>query len=119
MTENPFEGLGGAGGFDMNALLAQAQEMQEQLNAANERLKLQRIQGSAGAVTVTIAGSGELTDVKINPGSFDANSAEDLEDLGDLIVAAFQDAKAKADENAVEAFGPIADGGLPGMPGLG
>lgn len=119
MTENPFEGLGGAGGFDMNALLAQAQEMQEQLNAANERLKLQRIEGSAGAVTVTIAGSGELTAVKINPGSFDANSAEDLEDLGDLIVAAFQDAKAKADENAVEAFGPIADGGLPGMPGLG
>ncbi|WP_110240574.1 YbaB/EbfC family nucleoid-associated protein [Nocardioides gilvus] len=119
MTENPFEGLGGAGGFDMNALLAQAQEMQEQLNAANERLKLQRIEGNAGAVTVTIAGSGELTDVKIATGAFDGTSAEDLEDLGDLIVAAFRDAKAKADENAVEAFGPIADGGLPGMPGLG
>ena len=38
MTNNPFEALGGAGGFDMNALLQQAQQMQEQLAAAQERL---------------------------------------------------------------------------------
>ena len=38
MTQNPFESLGGAGGFDMNALLQQAQQMQEQLQDAQARL---------------------------------------------------------------------------------
>ena len=33
MTQNPFDALGG-GGFDMNALLQQAQQMQQQLEEA-------------------------------------------------------------------------------------
>ena len=37
MTQNPFDALGG-GGFDMNALLQQAQQMQEQLRSAQARL---------------------------------------------------------------------------------
>jgi hypothetical protein len=36
MTQNPFESLG-AGGFDMNALLQQAQQLQEQLASAQDR----------------------------------------------------------------------------------
>ena len=36
MSQNPFDALGG--GFDMNALLQQAQQMQEQLQQAQERL---------------------------------------------------------------------------------
>lgn len=115
MTQNPFEALGGAGGFDMNALLAQAQEMQAQLTQAHEQLQAQRFTGAAGGqVTVEIAGSGELTGVTITPGSFDGSSVDDLEVLGDLVVAAYRDAKVKADAAAQESLGPMS-GGIPGL----
>ena len=115
MTQNPFEALGG-GGFDMNALLQQAQQMQEQLQEAQERLHDSEVEGTAGSVTVTVNGVGELSKVAIAPGSFDASDTEDLADLGDLVVAAYRDAKAKADAMASEALGPLA-GGLGGIPG--
>ena len=116
MTQNPFEGLGGAGGFDMNALLQQAQQMQEQLQDAQARLAETTVDGTVagGAVTVTVNGVGELVGVTIAPGSFDGSDAESLSDLGDMIVAAYRDAKAKADSMATEALGPLA-GGLPGQ----
>jgi DNA-binding YbaB/EbfC family protein len=113
-SQNPFDALG-AGGFDMNALLQQAQQMQEQLAAAQQRLHDTEIEGTSHSVTVKVNGVGELTAVDIAPGGFDANDAESLSDLGDLVVAAYRDAKAKADSMATEALGPLA-GGLPGGP---
>ena len=125
MTEgqNPFEALG-AGGFDMNALLQQAQQMQEQLAQAQQRLAEATVTGTVagGAVTVTLTGSGELTGVEIKAGGFDGSDADDLSDLGDMIVAAYRDAKSQADALAGEALGPLAGGGgggPGGMPGLG
>ena len=119
MTEgqNPFEALG-AGGFDMNALLQQAQQMQEQLAQAQQRLHDSEVEGTVGSVTVKVNGVGELTAVDVRPGSFDADDAESLSDLGDMVVAAYRDAKAKADTMASEALGPLA-GGLGGDPGGG
>jgi DNA-binding YbaB/EbfC family protein len=116
MTQNPFEALGGAGGFDMNALLQQAQQMQEQLQDAQDRLAEATVDGtvSGGAVTVTVNGVGELLGVEIKAGGFDGSDADDLADLGDMIVAAYRDAKAKADALAGEALGPLAGGGGPG-----
>jgi DNA-binding YbaB/EbfC family protein len=118
MSQNPFEALG-AGGFDMNALLQQAQQMQEQLTAAQERLADTTFDGTVagGAVTVTVNGVGELVGVTIKPGGFDGTDADDLSDLSDMIVAAYRDAKAKADAMATDALGPLA-GGLGGAPGL-
>jgi nucleoid-associated protein EbfC len=115
MTDNPFEGLGGAGGFDLQGLLQQAQQMQEQLETAQERLADARIDGSAGggAVTVTVNGIGELQAVTVRPGTFDGSSDDDLSDLGDLVVAAYRDAKAQADTMASSAIGPLAGGGMP------
>ena len=49
MTDNPFEALGGGGGFDLQGLLQQAQQMQEQLETAQEQLADARVDGSAGA----------------------------------------------------------------------
>ena len=114
MTDNPFEALGGPGGFDLQGLLQQAQQMQEQLADA-------RIDGSAGggAVTVTVNGIGELQAVTIRPGTFDGSSDDDLSDLGDLVVAAYRDAKAQADAVASNAIGPLAGGGMPGLGGPG
>ena len=120
MTDNPFDALGGAGGFDFQGLLEQAQQMQAQLESAQERLADARVDGSAGggAVTVTVNGIGELQAVTIRPGTFDGSSADDLSDLGDLVVAAYRDAKAQADAMAGDALGPIS-GGLPGLGGPG
>ena len=120
MSQNPFEALGG-GGFDMNALLQQAQQMQEQLQDAQARLTETVVDGTVagGAVTAKVNGVGELVGVEIKAGGFDGSDPDDLADLGDMIVAAYRDAKAQADALAGEALGPLAGGGegLPGMPG--
>ncbi|MQW78166.1 YbaB/EbfC family nucleoid-associated protein [Nocardioides sp. dk4132] len=127
MTQNPFDALGG-GGFDMNALLQQAQQMQEQLQQAQERLADSTVEGTVagGAVTVTVNGVGELVGVAIKAGQFDGEDADDLSDLGDMVVAAYRDAKAQADALASETLGPLAGGlaggdapgGLPGQLGF-
>ena len=116
MTQNPF---GEGGGFDMNALLQQAQQMQEQLQEAQARLTDARVDGTVagGAVSVTVSGVGELLAVEIKTGQFDGGDADDLSDLGDMIVAAYRDAKAKADALATDALGPMAGGGLGQLPG--
>ncbi len=120
MTQNPFEALGGDGGFDMNALLQQAQQMQQQLEEAQQRLTETTVDGTiaGGSVVVTVNGVGDLVGVEIKAGGFDGSSADDLTDLGDMIVAAYRDAKTKADVLAGEAMGPLAGGGggLPGTP---
>jgi DNA-binding YbaB/EbfC family protein len=96
MTDNPFDALGG---FDMNALLQQAQQLQEELHSAQERLADATVDGevAGGAVVVTVNGVGELRAVTIKPGTVDGGDEADLADLGDLIVAAYRDAKSKAD----------------------
>src|SRR3954470_9885615 len=114
-SQNPFDALGGAGGFDMNALLQQAQQMQEQLAAAQERLHDTVVEGTVAGVTVKVNGVGELVAVDITPGAVDATDAEGVSALGDMVVAAYRDAKAKAEAMAAEALGPLA-GGLPGGP---
>ncbi|MDN4171972.1 YbaB/EbfC family nucleoid-associated protein [Nocardioides sp. SOB77] len=112
MSQNPFDALGG-GGLDMNALLQQAQQMQEQLQAAQQRLAETTVQGSVagGAVTVEVNGVGDLVGVVVTPGTVDGGDADSLADLGDLVVAAYRDAKAQADAIAGEALGPLAGGG--------
>ncbi len=117
--ENPF----GAGGFDMNALLEQAQQMQQQMMNAQQELAESTVDGTVGdgLVTVTVDGTGNLVGVQIRRGSFDPDDTEDLEDL---IVAAYRDAKAQADALAAQKLGPLAGGlgggesgglGLPGF----
>ncbi|WP_370249716.1 YbaB/EbfC family nucleoid-associated protein [Nocardioides sp.] len=116
MTQNPFDALGGAGGLDMNALLQQAQAMQEQLQAAQDALADAVLEGSvAGAVTVRVNGTGELLGIDVTPGTVDGDDAESLAELGDMIVAAYREAKGKADDAAAQALGPLAGGGLPGL----
>jgi nucleoid-associated protein EbfC len=114
MTNDP----GSMGGFDLGAMLEQAQQMQAQLMSAQAELAGRTVEGSAGGVTAVVSGTGELVGVRLPTGTFDANDEESLSDLGDLVVAAFRDAKAKADAMAAQALGPLA-GGLGGDLGLG
>jgi len=119
MTQNPF----GEGGFDLNAMLEQAQQMQAQLVEAQQELAARTIEGTSGGVTVALTGTGDLTGVSIRPGTFDGDDEESLADLGDLVVAAYRDAKAKSEAMTAEALGPLAGGldalggGLGGEPG--
>src|SRR3954451_12012744 len=93
--------------------------MQEQLASAQAQLADTIVDGTVagGAVTVQVNGVGELTGVEIKAGGFDGADADDLSDLNTMIVAAYRDAKAKADSLAGEALGPLAGGG--GLPGGG
>jgi len=125
MSQNPFDALGGGGGFDMNALMQQAQQMQEQLQQAQAQLAETVVEGSVagGAVSVKVNGVGDLVGVEVTPGSFDGADADDCSDLGDMVVAAYRDAKGRAEGLASEALGPLAGGlgglGGPGGPGEG
>jgi hypothetical protein len=102
---------------DMAQLLKQAQQMQQQLVAAQEELAQREVTGSAGGglVTAIMTGSGDLASVTIAPAAVDP---DDLETLQDLVVAAVRDAKRAADELAATTMGPLA-GGLGGGPGGG
>ncbi|HEX5562860.1 MAG TPA: YbaB/EbfC family nucleoid-associated protein [Nocardioidaceae bacterium] len=108
----------GLGGFDMNALLQQAQQMQEQMMSAQQELADTTVSGTVGdgLVSVSVNGIGELVGVRIRKDSFDPADTEDLEDL---IVAAYRDAKSQVEELASEKLGPLsgAAGEMFGAPG--
>ena len=101
---------------DMSGLLAQAQQMQQQLMAAQQRLANAEVQGKAGGglVEVTVKGSGEVVAVKIDPKVVDP---DDVETLQDLIVGALSDASHQVTTMAQEQLGPLA-GGMGGALGI-
>jgi DNA-binding YbaB/EbfC family protein len=105
---------------DMQAILQQAQQMQQQLVAAQEELAQAEVTGSAGGglVTATVSGGMELKSLTIDPKVVDP---EDTETLADLIVAAVRDASKNAQKLTEEKLGPVAGalGGGGGMPDLG
>ena len=105
---------------DMQAILQQAQQMQQQLVAAQEELARTEVKGSAGGglVTATVSGSMELRSLTIDPKVVDP---EDTETLADLVVAAVRDASTNAKKLTEEKLGPVAGalGGGGGMPDLG
>lgn len=103
---------------DMSALLAQAQQVQQQLMEAQESLANSEVQGQAGGglVQVTMRGSGEVLAVKIDPKVVDR---DDIDTLQDLIVGALADAAQQVTNLAHERLGPLAGGmGGLGLPGL-
>jgi nucleoid-associated protein EbfC len=103
---------------DMSALLAQAQQVQQQLMEAQEALANSEVHGQAGGglVQVTMKGSGEVVGVSIDPKVVDPS---DVETLQDLIVGAIADASKQVTILAHDRLGPLAGGmGALGLPGL-
>jgi len=99
----------------MQQLMKQAQKMQQDLLAAQAELAERKVTGTAGGglVSATMTGSGELTDVAIDPKAVDP---EDVETLQDLIVAAVRDAARQVQELTESTMGPLAGGlSLPGL----
>ena len=104
---------------NMQQLMKQAQKMQEQLAAAQAELAEAEVTGSAGGglVTVTVAGTGEVTAVKIDPQAVDP---DDVETLEDLVLAAIHNASEAVREMTEQKMGPLTAGlgGLGGGLGL-
>jgi DNA-binding YbaB/EbfC family protein len=101
---------------DLMKIMKQAQEIQGRMQQMQEDLAALEVEGQSGAglVKVKLNGKMEARGIKIDPSLIKPDEAEILEDL---IMAAFQDAKAKA-ETAVQAKMQEITGGLPLPPGL-
>ena len=94
-------GFGMGGGMNMQAMMKQAQKLQEQVKQAQEELKNTEVEGSAGGmVTVTMTGDKRVTKVSVKPEAVDP---DDIEMLEDLIVAATNEAfhQMEAESSAV------------------
>ena len=106
-----------AGQPNMNAMLKQVQKMQADMVKAQEELKNEIVEASAGGgmVTVKISGDLEVRELRIDPGAVDP---DDVELLQDMVLAAVNEAVRAAQELAATKMS-AATGGLGGPGGLG
>ena len=108
------QGMGG-GPSNMQAMIKQAQKMQEDMAAKQEELEAREYDVSAGGgvVAVKINGKKEIVSVKIAPEVVDP---DDIETLEDLITAAVNEAIKKVEAISSEEMQKITGSmGLPGM----
>ncbi len=108
---------------NMQQMMEQVQKMQRDMELAQEELKHETVEASAGGgmVRVTASGDLELRSVRIDPAAVDP---EDVEILSDMVLAAVNEALRSAQELAARKMGG-ATGGLDlgnlgglGLPGL-
>jgi DNA-binding YbaB/EbfC family protein len=102
---------------NMQQMMQQVQQMQAEMMKAQEELKSEIVEASAGGgmVTVKLTGDLELREVRIDPGAVDP---EDVEILQDMVLAATNEALRSAQELASSRL-QGATGGLGGPGGLG
>src|SRR5437868_15516526 len=107
-------------GFDLNALLEQAQQLQEKMREAQDRLASKTVTGSSGGgmVVVTANGKGEIQKVQIDKQAVDPRDVPMLEVL---VVAAVNSAlkathEAAAAENPLSSVASGLGGMIPGFP---
>ena len=98
------------------SMMKQAQELQGRMAEMQAEMERAEIEGRSGGgmVAVTLNGKGEIVGVKIDESLLNPDEAEILEDL---IVAAYNDAKAKVDNLLKDKMQSLT-GGLPLPPGL-
>jgi len=95
----------------MRKLLQQAQQMQEQMAVVQQRLAESEFEGTSGGgvVKAKVTGGGSVVSVDIDPAVIDP---DDAEMLGDLVVAAVNQALEAASGAAHEQMGDVTGGGL-------
>jgi nucleoid-associated protein EbfC len=101
---------------DLMKMMKQVQDIQGRMQQMQEELAALQVEGQSGGglVRVTLNGKMEARAVKLDPSLV---KPEDTEMLEDLILAAFQDAKVKAEAALQEKMQEVT-GGLPLPPGL-
>ncbi len=103
---------------NMNDMMRQVQKMQTEMAKAQDELKNETVEASAGGgmVTVKVSGELEVLEVRIDPEGVDP---EDVELLQDMVQAATNEALRSAQELAASKMGAVTGGlgglGLPGM----
>ena len=102
---------------NMNQMMKQVQQMQAEMMKAQEGLKDEIVEASAGGgmVTVKVSGELEIKDLVIDPEAVDP---EDVEMLQDMVLAAVNEALRSAQELAANKM-QQATGGMGGPGGLG
>jgi len=103
---------------DMNQMMRQVQQMQAEMAKAQESLKDEVVEASAGGgmVTVKVNGELEVLDLRIDPAAVDP---DDLELLQEMVQAAVNEALRAAQEVAATKLGAVTGGlGGMGLPGL-
>ena len=105
----------GFGKPDVNALMRQAQKMQEGMKAKQEELENTEYQASAGGgmVQITMTGKHEITSIKIDPEIVDK---DDIEMLEDMVAAAVNEAVRVVDADSDKAMQELT--GNANFPGL-
>ena len=114
MKANIPKGMGGGPG-NMQAMLRQAQKMQEDMARVQAELEEQEYTAAAGggAVSATVSGKHQLTALTIKPEVIDP---DDAEMLADLVMAAVNEAQRQAAQDAESRMGQVTGGmNLPGM----
>ncbi len=104
---------------NMQQMMAQVQKMQRDMEAAQEELKSEVVETSAGGGMVSVKMSGDLQvrEVRIDPAAVDP---EDLEMLSDMVLAAVNEALRMAQDLAAQKMGGATAGlDLGGLGGLG
>ena len=108
------QGMGG-GPQNMNAMIRQAQKMQEDMAALQEELDAREytVTAGGGMVTVVINGQKEILSIDIKPEIVDP---DDIESLSDILVAAINEAiKRVNDTNEREMQAITGQMSMPGM----
>ena len=114
MKANIPKGMGG-GPQNMNAMIRQAQKMQEDMEALQADLDAREYEISAGGgvVGVKINGKKEILSIDIQPEIVDP---DDIETLSDILVAAVNEAIKRVEDTNSEEMSKIT--GNVGLPGL-
>ncbi len=101
---------------DLNAILEAAQNAQAELQKAQDNLDKIEVEGAAGGGLVKIRASakGRIIGVDIDPSLIQLSEKQMLEDL---VAAAFNDARAKADAKSGEEMSKMS-AGIPLPPGF-
>ena len=92
--------------MDIQAMMKQAQEMQERLKKQMAEMRVEATAGG-GMVTVAVNGTKQLESIQIDP---EVVSREDVEMLQDLILAAVNDAGRKVDEQLGQSMSGLMGG---------
>lgn len=95
--------------MNIQGLMKQAQMMQKKIQEEQQRLEQEEFEGVSGGGMVKVVINGKFNMQKIN---IDKNiiSPDESEIIEDLIVAAFNDAKAKAENKMSESMSSITGG---------
>ncbi len=105
----------GSGPQNMNAMLRQAQKMQEDMNVLQEDLENREYEVSAGGgmVKISMNGKKEVKSISISP---DVVDPEDIETLEDILIAAVNEAIKTVEKDAADEMSKIT--GSMNIPGL-